>query len=309
MDPSLVDAIILEISKHWNLANDVEITLEANPTSAEAKNFRGYSAGGVNRVSIGIQALNNQDLRALGRLHSVDEALNTVEMARNIFKNFSFDLIYARQNQTLDAWQSELQRALSFEPHHLSMYQLTIEDGTAFGDRFQRGLLKGLPDEDLAADMYLMTQEMCNAAGLPAYEVSNHAKPGRESRHNLIYWRGGDYIGIGPGAHGRLTTQGNRIATDTALAPTTWLKSALGGNGDLNRETLKENEVAKEYFLMGLRLSEGVELDQINQLHLNVNKINMLSDEELILDEDGRLVVMPKGRPLLNAILREILDD
>ena len=201
-------------------AADAEITMEANPSSVEATRFHGYRAAGVNRVSLGVQALNDPDLRFLGRLHDVADALKAIKLAREIFPRMSFDLIYARQDQSLAAWRSELSEALSMAVDHLSMYQLTIEDGTAFGDRFARGGLKGLPDEDVQADMYALTQEVCATHGMPAYEVSNHARPGSESRHNLIYWRMGDYAGIGPGAHGRLTLDSARFATEAEHQPT-----------------------------------------------------------------------------------------
>ncbi|CAG0911596.1 unnamed protein product, partial [Cyprideis torosa] len=197
MDPEIVDAILSKIRATWGMANDIEITLEANPTSVEAGRFAGYRQAGVNRISMGVQALNDVDLKALGRLHSHAEALAAFDVARGIFDRVSFDLIYARQNQTVDAWRDELSLALSLAVDHLSLYQLTIESGTAFGDRYSAGKLRGLPDEDHAADMYEITQQLCEDAGFPAYEVSNHAKLGAESLHNKIYWKYGDYAGIG----------------------------------------------------------------------------------------------------------------
>ncbi|HDR29144.1 radical SAM family heme chaperone HemW, partial [Rhodovulum sp.] len=213
MAPDLVAAILDTVRATWPCANDMEVTLEANPGSVEAGRFAGYRDAGVGRVSLGVQALNDADLGRLGRLHSAAEARAAFDIARNTFERVSFDLIYARQDQLLADWQAELGQALALGVDHLSLYQLTIEPGTAFGDRHARGGLRGLPDDDRAADMYLATQEICAAAGLPAYEVSNHARPGAESRHNLIYWRYGDYAGIGPGAHGRLTLDGRRWAT------------------------------------------------------------------------------------------------
>ena len=224
MRADVVAAILNRAADRWTLANDVEITLEANPGSVEADRFAGYAAAGVNRVSLGVQALNDDDLRRLGRIHSADEALRALDVARATFGRVSFDLIYARQDQTLPDWQAELARALAMGPDHLSLYQLTIEPGTAFYARHQAGGLRGLPDEDLGADLYALTQEMTAAAGLPAYEVSNHAGPGGESRHNLIYWRAGDWGGLGPGAHGRLTLGGSRWATEAPLAPGAWLR-------------------------------------------------------------------------------------
>ena len=208
MDPGLVDALLSAVRATWPIANDMEVTLEANPTSVEAGRFAGYRDAGVNRVSMGIQALNDADLKALGRLHSVSEARAAFDIARSVFDRVSFDLIYARQGQSLADWQNELRLALSMAVDHLSLYQLTIEDGTAFGDRFAAGRLKGLPNDECAADMYFATQDICSELGMPGYEISNHAAPGQESRHNLIYWQSGDYVGIGPGAHGRITRGG-----------------------------------------------------------------------------------------------------
>ena len=235
MDPELVGAILDRVARLWPMANDPEITLEANPTSVEAGRFRGYRDAGVNRVSMGIQALNNADLARLGRLHSVEEALAAFDIARGLFDRVSFDLIYARQGQTLADWRIELQQALSMAVDHLSLYQLTIEPGTAFGDRFARGTLRDLPDDDAGADMYLLTQEMCDAAGLHGYEVSNHAARGAESRHNLVYWRYGDFVGIGPGAHGRLTLDGQRHATIGHHMPEAWLHAVQSGRAEASR--------------------------------------------------------------------------
>ena len=233
MDPSLVDAILTKIRATWPIANDIEITLEANPTSVEAGRFAGYRDAGVNRVSMGIQALNDPDLKALGRLHSAAEAHSAFGIARDVFERVSFDLIYARQGQSVKDWEVELRQALSMSAGHLSLYQLTIEDGTAFGDRYAAGKLRDLPDDDVAADMFALTQEICEDAGMAGYEVSNHAKPGAESIHNQIYWQYGDYAGIGPGAHGRLTLDGQRAATTCPDAPTAWLaqvrKAGCGG--------------------------------------------------------------------------------
>jgi oxygen-independent coproporphyrinogen-3 oxidase len=224
MDPDIVAAVLDRVRATWTVANDWEVTLEANPGSVEAERFRAYREAGVNRLSMGVQALNDTDLRRLGRLHSLDEALGAFETARASFDRVSFDLIYARQDQTPDDWGRELDRALRMAVDHLSLYQLTIEDGTAFGARHAAGGLRGLPDDDRSVALYDMTQDRCAAAGMPAYEVSNHARPGAESRHNLIYWRGGDYAGIGPGAHGRLTLNGQRYATEAPRAPGAWLE-------------------------------------------------------------------------------------
>ena len=223
MPPDTVGRVIEAARAAWPRANDLEITLEANPTSAEAGRFRGFRDAGVNRVSVGLQSLRDEDLKRLGRLHSAAEGRSAFLLAREVFPRVSFDLIYARQFQTLADWRAELTEALTLAADHLSLYQLTIEPGTAFGDRFARGRLSGLIDDDLGAEMYDLTQELCMANGLPAYEVSNHASDMAQSRHNLIYWRGGDYAGIGPGAHGRLTLGGIRHATETELSPIGWL--------------------------------------------------------------------------------------
>ncbi len=312
MDPEIVDAILSKVRATWGMANDIEITLEANPTSVEAGRFAGYREAGVNRISMGVQALNDADLKALGRLHSHTEALAAFDVARNIFDRVSFDLIYARQNQTLEAWREELSRALALAVDHLSLYQLTIENGTAFGDRYSAGKLRGLPDDDRAADMYELTQTLCEDAGFPAYEVSNHAKSGSESLHNRIYWRYGDYAGIGPGAHGRLTVSGQRYATETPLAPGAW-RALIDrtGSGEGSRSVLTQSDAATEFLLMGLRLSEGVDLNRLasEMFHRIIPKINGLSDMGMVEREQDRLRVTTRGRPVLNAVLRHLLDD
>lgn len=312
MDPEIVDAILSKVRATWGMANDIEITLEANPTSVEAGRFAGYRDAGVNRISMGVQALNDADLKALGRLHSHTEALAAFDVARNIFDRVSFDLIYARQSQTLEAWREELSRALALAVDHLSLYQLTIENGTAFGDRYSAGKLRGLPDDDRAADMYELTQTLCEDAGFPAYEVSNHAKSGSESLHNRIYWRYGDYAGIGPGAHGRLTVAGQRYATETPLAPGAW-RTLIDrtGSGEGSRSVLTQSDAATEFLLMGLRLSEGVDLNRLEgeMFHRIIPNINALSDMGMVEREQDRLRVTTRGRPVLNAVLRHLLDD
>jgi len=310
MDPGLVDAIMCQVRATWPCANDMEVTLEANPTSVEAGRFAGYRDAGVNRVSMGIQALNDRDLKALGRLHSARDARAAYDVARGVFDRVSFDLIYARQGHTVAAWESELREALSLAVDHLSLYQLTIEEGTAFGDRFAAGKLRDLPDDDLAADMYFATQDICEAAGMPGYEVSNHAAPGRESRHNLIYWQSGDYVGIGPGAHGRLTLSGDRFATETALSPMDWLRRVETlGSGDTARELIATDDHLTEFLLMGMRLREGVDLGRLDALGGQIyrNNINNLSDSGLVELQDDHCRVTDKGRPVLNGVLREIL--
>jgi len=310
MEPEVVADVLAAVRAAWPMVNDPEITLEANPGSVEAGRFRGFRDAGVNRVSMGVQALNDADLRRLGRLHSVAEARQAYDIARNCFDRVSFDLIYARQDQTLADWRAELGEALSMAVDHLSMYQLTIEDGTAFGDRFARGGLRGLPDEDVQADMYAVTQEVCAAHGMPAYEVSNHARAGSESRHNLIYWRMGDYAGIGPGAHGRLTLAGRRWATVAPRAPGAWLAAVeRGAAGEEPREEVSREEQATEYLLMSMRLSEGMDLGRHAALagaSLDVDRIAGLGELGLVRVKNGRLIATPEGRAVLNGVLREL---
>lgn len=310
MDPDTTAAVIAEIKRLWPTANDLEITLEANPSSVEAGRFIAYRDAGVSRISMGIQALNDRDLKRLGRLHSVDEARRAFDIARNCFDRVSFDLIYARQDQTLAEWKAELKQALSMSIDHLSLYQLTIEDGTAFGDRYALGKLRGLPPEDLGADMFDLTQEICAAAGMPAYEVSNHARDGAQSRHNLIYWRYGDYIGIGPGAHGRVTTNGLRHATICYSNPKRWLDAVADGTPEQSRETLTGDDAATEFLLMGLRLREGVDLNRYAALagsEIDSARIEHLTEIGMIRAEKSRLIVTDQGFRLLNSVIASLL--
>ena len=308
--PSLMSAktvadVIHAARATWPSVNDIEITLEANPTSVEAARFRAFADAGVNRVSVGVQALNDADLKALGRLHTADEARAAFEVARSTFPRVSFDLIYARQNQTLDDWESELTEALDMAADHMSLYQLTIEDGTAFGDRFARGGLTGLPDEDLAADMYDLTQRMTSNAGLPAYEVSNHAIPGAESRHNLIYWRSQDWVGVGPGAHGRFTADGMRIATEAHRLPQDWLSAVQEDhNGEVLRSVVPTEVVREEELMMGLRLREGVSLRKFADYSIFFKE---LEEDGLLEFHGNRVRTTDRGQPLLNAVLRHLL--
>ena len=311
MDPDLVAAILEKVRETWTLANDVEITMEANPGSVEAGRFAGYRDAGVNRISIGMQALHDDDLRRLGRMHSVAEGKAAYAIARATFDRVSFDLIYARQDQTPNAWRAELTEALAMNPTHLSLYQLTIEDGTVFGARHSLGKLKGLPDEDISSDMYLMTQDMCEAAGLPAYEVSNHAKSGQESRHNLIYWRMGDYVGIGPGAHGRLTLNRQRWATEAPKQPGAWLQMVEAGlAGEMPRIASTRDDHTMEYLLMSLRLAEGSDMARFRAISghdLPETKLRDLEAAGLVRRDGGQLITSAEGRLLLNAILRDLL--
>jgi putative oxygen-independent coproporphyrinogen III oxidase len=310
MDPDLVGAVLERVRGKWATTNSFEVTLEANPTSVEAGRFAGYRDAGVNRISMGIQALNDTDLKALGRLHTVSEAMAAFDIARTHFDRVSFDLIYARQNQTLAAWDQELRQALSLAVDHLSLYQLTIEEGTAFGARAAAGGLRGLPDEDLSADLYDATQDICGEHGFPAYEVSNHAKFGSESIHNRVYWEYGDYAGIGPGAHGRLTLDGVRYGTDTPRMPAAWLERVETlGEGELSPEALSAEDQLSEFLLMGLRLSEGVDLNRLDQLRPDGFSLDYrgLIESGHLETSHGRLRTTPLGRPVLNAVLRDLL--
>jgi oxygen-independent coproporphyrinogen-3 oxidase len=263
MSADTVGAILDEIGAAWSVAADAEITLEANPSSVEAARFRGYRSAGVNRVSLGVQALDDADLRALGRLHTAKEALAAMKVARTTFERCSFDMIYARPGQTLQAWSAELAQALALAGRHLSLYQLTIEPETPFAALYARGKLR-VPDGDMAHALYELTQEMTGEAGLPAYEISNHAVPGEECRHNLTYWRYGEYAGIGPGAHGRAVTGGARHATSTERNPERWLIHVeRQGHGMVESIPLSRAEQADEALLMGLRLAEGLDLDRL----------------------------------------------
>ncbi|KEJ90653.1 radical SAM family heme chaperone HemW [Sulfitobacter donghicola] len=311
MDPETVADVIAEIKRLWPTANDLEITLEANPGSVEAGRFVAYRDGGVSRISMGIQALNDTDLKRLGRIHTVSEALAAFDIARNTFERVSFDLMYARQNQTLRDWEAELKQALTLSIDHLSLYQLTIEDGTAFGDRYALGKLKGLPDEDLGADMFDLTQDICGSAGMPAYEVSNHASDSAQSRHNLIYWRYGDYLGIGPGAHGRLTINGSRHATICYSNPKRWLDAVAKEQPEQSRETLLKSDEATEFLLMGMRLRDGIDLNRYENLSgkpVNAQTITHLEKIGMVHASKDRLIVSDQGFKVLNSVISEVLN-
>jgi len=310
MQPSSVQAILDCIGKHWTIAADAEVTLEANPTSVEASRFLGFRAAGVNRVSLGVQALDDAALKELGRLHTAQEALDAVAVARSIFDRYSFDLIYARPRQMPEGWAAELKRAIAEAAEHLSLYQLTIEPDTPFFGLHRAGKLL-VPDEDLARDLYDLTQNVCSDAGLPAYEISNHARPGAECRHNLVYWRGHDYAGVGPGAHGRLTIDGRRIATETEKRPESWLiRVEASGSGMIVDENLTSGEVADEYLLMGLRLTEGIDPERYSAISgraLNPGRISILRNEGAVeTTADGRLRVTQSGFPLLDAVVADL---
>jgi oxygen-independent coproporphyrinogen-3 oxidase len=310
MQPSTVGAILDEIGRHWKIAPDVEVTLEANPTSVEATRFRGYRAAGVNRVSLGVQSLNDASLKELGRLHTAQEALDAVAIARSIFDRYSFDLIYARPRQTPAEWTAELKRAIAEAAEHLSLYQLTIEPDTPFFALRKSGKLVP-PDDDTARVLYDATQDVCAAAGLPAYEISNHARPGAECRHNLVYWRGHEYAGIGPGAHGRLNIGSTRIATETERRPELWLMRVESlGHGLVTNEPLTAGEQADEYLLMGLRLAEGIDLARYTALSgrdLDHARISALHEQGAVETmPSGRLRVTLSGFPVLDAVVADL---
>jgi oxygen-independent coproporphyrinogen-3 oxidase len=310
MRPETVGAILEAIGKHWRVTADAEVTLEANPTSVEATRFAGYRAAGVNRVSLGVQALDDASLKMLGRLHSAREALDAVAIARRAFDRYSFDLIYARPDQTPMMWAAELEHAISEAAEHLSLYQLTIEEGTPFFGLHAAGKLK-TPDEAVARALYDVTQDVCARHGLPAYEISNHARPGAECRHNLVYWRGEEYAGIGPGAHGRLDINGTRHATATDRRPEAWLmRVEANGHGIVTDERLNSVERADEFLLMGLRLAEGIDPRRYAALAgraLDPRRIAILREEGAIaVEADGRLRVTQAGFPVLDAVVADL---
>jgi len=310
MRPQTVGAILDAIGQHWRVASDVEVTLEANPTSVEATRFAAYRTAGVNRVSLGVQALDDASLRALGRLHTAREALDAVAIARRAFDRYSFDLIYARPGQTPKMWADELKLAISEAAEHLSLYQLTIEEGTPFFGLHAAGKLK-TPDEAVARELYDVTQEVCGRHGLPAYEISNHARAGAECKHNLVYWRGEEYAGIGPGAHGRLDIDGIRHAISTEKRPEAWLmRVEANGHGVVSDERLNSEECADEFLLMGLRLAEGIDPQRYAELAgrpLDPRRIAILREEgAIVVDESGRLRVTQAGFPLLDAVVADL---
>jgi putative oxygen-independent coproporphyrinogen III oxidase len=294
MDPAVVGRVLDAIGRRWTVAGDAEVTLEANPSSVEAQRFAGYRSAGVNRVSLGVQALNDTDLRLLGRLHDVAQARTAIELARATFPRLSFDLIYARPGQTVEAWESELTAAIALAADHLSLYQLTIEPDTPVAALHAAGKL-AIPDPDLAADLFAATRETTERAGLPAYEISNHAIPGAESRHNLVYWRYGEYVGVGAGAHGRIVRDGGlaRLATVTEKHPETWVALVESrGHAVVSMEAISGETAGDELLLMGLRLTEGIDPERFRRL------AGRRFDERRIADllAHGMVEVMPDGR-------------
>jgi putative oxygen-independent coproporphyrinogen III oxidase len=310
MQPQTVGAILDAIGKYWRVARDVEVTLEANPTSVEATRFKGYRAAGVNRVSLGVQALDDASLKTLGRLHTAREALDAVAIARTAFERYSFDLIYARPDQTPQMWANELDLAIAEAAEHLSLYQLTIEEGTPFFGLQATGKLK-TPDEATARALYDVTQDVCARYGMPAYEISNHARSGAECKHNLVYWRGEEYAGIGPGAHGRLDIDGARHAIATEMRPEAWLmRVEATGHGVITDDRLNSEQRADEFLLMGLRLAEGIDPQRYAALAgraLDPRRIALLREEGAIsVDPSGRLRVTQAGFPVLDAVVADL---
>lgn len=314
MEPQTVENIISDIQKNWHISNDCEITLEANPTSVEIEKFKAFRSAGVNRVSIGVQSFKARDLDFLGRKHDAEQAKRAIDVAANVFDRYSFDLIYARPQQTLQEWESELREALPLVRDHLSLYQLTIEKGTPFYMQHERGDFK-IPDEELAGDLYELTQDMLEAEGMRAYEVSNHAREGKESMHNLTYWRYTDYVGIGPGAHGRLTVDGKKQATRGHRAPDIWLqKVSEQGHGAHEFESLSPQDRFTECLMMGLRLEEGIPVTRLEEDGgksfadlIQAQKIEALRNEGL-LEFDGQVLRATKqGLQRLNGVLAYLL--
>lgn len=311
MQPSTVAALLDAVAQAWPVARDIEVSLEANPTSVDAGRFAGYRAAGVNRVSLGVQALNDRDLKALGRLHSTAEALEAVAIAARHFERMSFDLIYARSPlQSLAEWREELNGALDRAVEHLSLYQLTIEPGTAFHALHAAGKLP-VPAEEQARALYELTQELCDRRGLPAYEISNHARPGAECRHNLVYWRYGEYAGIGPGAHGRLVVDGVRRAQSTERHPETWLARVRAeGSALVEDEALGPEACGDEFLLMGLRLAEGIDPQTYHALTgraFSERRVRSLIEDGLIaVREDGRIAATAEGALVLDAVVADL---
>jgi oxygen-independent coproporphyrinogen-3 oxidase len=311
MSGAAVDTVLSAVTRLWPMANDTEVTLESNPASADAARFADYRAAGVNRLSLGVQALNDTDLKMLGRLHDVAEAKRALDMAQANFDRVSLDLIYARPDQSVATWREELKEALSFGTEHLSLYQLTIEPATPFAALHRTGALK-IPDDDRAAALYETTQEMTEAAGVPAYEISNHARAGAEARHNLLYWRYGAYAGVGPGAHGRLDLDGKRFATATERLPERWRENVeQKGHGLIEMSEVAPDDAAREHLLMNLRLAEGIDLAAYRarwNRAPDAAKITPLVREGLLTLEDERLTATPRGRLVLNSVIAALAD-
>lgn len=309
MPPSLTEAIIEKAKNLWKSDSFTEVTLEANPSTVERQRFLDFKKAGINRLSLGIQSFDDEQLAFLGRNHSAEEGIKAIESAQNIFERVSFDLIYARPNQTCSNWENELRFATQFKTTHLSLYQLTIESGTAFAPKYHRGEIV-LPDDTLAADLWEVTQSVMDAAGLPLYEVSNHAKPGEESRHNLVYWRYQDYVGVGPGAHGRYTSAGIKVATEQYRGPDIWIKQVLSQkSGNIRTHVVSEREQLIEELMMGLRLKEGIAMKSAFNTVLNGKNLEYLVQNADMEADSKKIRVTPQGFLRLNGILRYLLKD
>ncbi len=317
MSAGAVGQLIDAVGSVFELADDIEISLEANPTSAEGKSFAGYRCAGVNRLSMGVQSLQDRHLKFLGREHSSQEAMQTIELAKTYFENISFDLIYALPDQSLNDWEQDLSRAIGLAGDHISLYQLTIEPNTGFAGAYKRGEF-ALPRDELAEDMFELTQSICSEAGLNAYEISNHARTGFECRHNLTYWRYGSYLGIGPGAHGRMMQDSVRYATVQKRKPEAWF-DAVSRKGHAT-ETFEPvgavKEQAEEALLMGLRLNEGVWFENLKQTTgadfynvVQADNLKRLQDAGFLVADNTKLKATSNGRFVLNAVLAELLSD
>ena len=311
MSEAAVDKILNTISKLWTCSSEVEITLEANPTSVESKKFKSFRISGINRLSMGIQALNDNALKRLGRLHTAKEAKDAFNIAKKYFDRVSFDLMYGRQDQTLKDWERELSTAIAMSIGHLSLYQLTIEENTRFGELLAKGKLLGLPKDDTSVEFYNLTQNICNANDLPAYEISNHAIRGQECQHNITYWKGISFLGVGPGAHGRVDIKHKRYLTEAPSNPEVWLEQVEKERMHLfNCKSISNNEQAEEYIIMGLRLREGVNLFHYNKLaktKIPKSIIKELVNDDLITLDNQRLTTTKYGKVLTNYVIRKLL--
>lgn len=314
MPPETVAAIIDHAAKIWHFASDIEITLEANPTSIEADKFHNFRTAGINRVSVGVQALDDAALKFLGRGHSSAEARGAIQIAARIFPRWSFDLIYGRPGQTVEAWDRELDEALGMADSHLSLYTLTIEENTGFAGAVRRGAFV-MPNDEILSGLYAFTQDKMSRAGLPAYEISNHAKPGEESRHNLVYWRYGEYAGIGPGAHGRLTIDGQKTARQAIRKPEAWLQSIFTrGHGEESISDLSDNDCAREALLMGLRLAEGIDARRFEAVtgrslwqSINLDECSRMEQSGFLVRQGDALISTAKGLAVLDGLLARIV--
>lgn len=305
MQPRTIQSIIDNISKQWDVSSNVEITLEANPTSIEAQKFKDFRDAGVNRVSVGIQSLRDTDLKFLGRQHTAEEALNALKIASNTFDRYSFDLIYARPEQTTQDWKSELKEAIQYANGHLSLYQLTIEQGTPFYIQHQRGAFR-IPEQDQAGEFYEVTQYICEANNLPAYEISNHASKGQESIHNMAYWQYQDYAGIGPGAHGRLTFGQEKFATRTHRAPDIWCERVQAtGHGYHAYQSISTPDQKIEQIMMGLRLRQGIPLEIFDEEMMT--KIDVMETENFLKRTNTHIHPTLEGMQRLNSVLSYLL--